>query len=98
MSTLFNDGSHVRETFASALKTLVNGLAKTNEHVSFRLNVQDGENVQISCNHSYACEHITFIDELDSEILAYGVAIVIETDFRNDSRETTIFVVCDDEL
>ena len=98
MSTLFNDGSHVRETFASALKTLVNGLAKTNELVKFRLNVQDGESVQISCDHSFACEHIAFIDELDSEILAYGVAIVIATDYRNDSRENTIFVVCDDEL
>lgn len=98
MSTLFNDGSHVRETFASALKTLINGLAKDNEPVNFRLNVQDGESVQISCNYSYACEHISFMDELDSEILAYGVAIVIETDFRNDSRETTVFVVCDDEL
>ena len=98
MSTLFNDGSHVRETFASALKTLVNGLAKTNEHVSFRLNVQDGEDVQISCNHSYACEHISFIDELDSEILTHGVAIVVATDYRTDSHETTIFVVCDDDM
>ena len=98
LSTIFNNGSHVRETFASAFKTLVNGLAKTNEHVSFRLNVQDGESVQISCNHSYACEHISFMDELDSEILAYGVAIVIATDYRNDSHETTIFVVCDDEM
>ena len=98
MSTIFNDGSHVRDTFASAFKTIVNGLAKTNEHVSFILNVQDGENVQISCNHSYTYEHITFIDELDSEILAYGVAIVVATDYRPDVDETTIFVVCDDEL
>lgn len=98
MSTIFNDGSHVRDTFASAFKTIVNGLAKTNEHVSFRLNVQDGESVQISCNHSYACEHITFMNELDSEILAYGVAIVVATDYRTDKRENTIFVVCDDEL
>ena len=98
MSTLFNDGSHVRETFASAFKTIVNDLAKENAPVNFRLNVQGGESVQISCNHSYACEHITFIDELDSEILAYGVAIVIATDYRNDSHETTIFVVCDDDM
>lgn len=98
MSTIFNDGSHVRETFASALKTLVNGLAKTNEHVSFRLNVQDGESVRISCAYSYAYEHISFMDELDSEILAYGVAIVVATDYRTDSHETTVFVVCDDEL
>ena len=98
MSTLIKDGSHVRETFASALKTLVNGLAKTNEPVNFSLNVQDGESVQLSCNHSYAYQHITFMDELDSEIMAYGVAIVVATDYRTDSRETTIFVVCDDEL
>ena len=98
MSTLIKDGSHVKETFASAFKTLVNGLAKANDHVNFRLNVQDGESVQISCNHSYACEHITFMDELDSEILAYGVAIVVATDYRTDSHKTTIFVVCDDEL
>ena len=98
MSTLFNDGSHVKETFASAFKTFVNGLAKTNEPVNFSLNVQDGKSVQISCNHSYACEHISFIDELDSEIIAYGVAIVVATDYRTDSHKTTIFVVCDDEL
>ena len=98
MSTLFNDGSHVRDTFASAFKTLVNGLAKENAPVNFRLNVQGGESVQISCDHSFACEHISFMYELDSEILAYGVAIVIATDYRTDSPETTIFVVCDDEL
>lgn len=98
MSTIFNDGSHVRETFASTFKTIVNGLAKKNEHVNFSLNVQDGESVQISCNYSYAYAHISFIDELDSEILAYGVAIVVATDHRTDSHETTIFVVCDDEL
>jgi hypothetical protein len=98
MSTLFNDGSHVRETFASAFKTIVNGLAKKNEPVNFRLNVQDGESVQISCSYSYAYQHISFIDELDSEILAYGVAIVVATDYRNDSHETTIFVVCDDDM
>ena len=98
MSTIFNDGSHVRETFASALKTLINGLAKENAHVNFRLNVQDGKSVSISCMYSYACEHISFMDELDSEILAYGVAIVVATDYRTDNPENTIFVVCDDEL
>lgn len=98
MSTLFNDGSHVRETFASAFKTIVNGLAKANKPVDFSLNVQDGKSVKISCNYSYAYEHISFMDELDSEILAYGVAIVVATDYRTDSHETTIFVVCDDEL
>lgn len=98
MSTIFNDGSHVRETFASAFKTLVNGIAKKNEPVNFSLNVQDGQSVRISCAYSYAYEHIAFIDELDSEILAHGVAIVVATDYRTDSHETTIFVVCDDEL
>lgn len=98
LSTIFNDGSHVDEIFASKLKSLVNGLAKENAPVNFRLNVQDGESVQISCMYSYAYEHISFIDELDSEILAYGVAIVVATDYRTDSRETTVFVVCDDEL
>lgn len=98
MSTLFNDGSYVRETFASALKTLVNGLAKENAPVNFRLNVQDGESVQLSCAYSYAYQHISFMDELDSEILAYGIAIVIATDYRNDSHKTTAFVVCDDDM
>lgn len=98
MSTLFNDGSYVRETFASAFKTIVNGLAKDNEPVNFRLNVQDGKSVQLSCNYSYASDHISFMDELDSEILAYGIAIVIATDYRNDSHETTVFVVCDDDM
>ena len=98
MNTIFNDGSHVRETFSSAFKTFVNGLAKTNEPVNFRLNVQYGKSVQLSCNYSYASDHIAFMDELDSEILTYGVAIVIATDFRTDGDETTIFVVCDDEL
>ena len=98
MSTIFNDGSNVRDTFASALKTLVNGLAKENAPVNFRLNVQDGESVQISCSYSYAYQHISFMDELDSEILAYGVALVIATDYRTDSHETTVFVVCDDDM
>ena len=98
MSRLFNDGSHVRETFSSEFKTLVNGLAKTNKPVSFRLNVQDGESVSITCMYSYACEHISFMDALDAEIQAYGVAIVGATDYRNDKSENTIFVVCGDEL
>ena len=91
-------GSHVKETFASAFKTIVNGLAKKNEPVNFRLNVQGGKSVSISCNHSYAYEHISFMDELDSEILAYGVAIVVATDYRTDNPENTVFIVCDDEL
>ena len=91
-------GSHVKETFASAFKSIVNSLAKQNAHVNFRLNVQDGESVSISCSYSYAYEHISFMDELDSEILAYGVAIVVATDYRGDKTENTVFIVCDDEL
>ena len=98
MSFIINDGSHVNDTFASAFKTLVNGLAKANEPVNFYLNVQDGESIRISCSYSYAYEHISFIDALDAEILAHGVAIVTANDYRNDARETTLFVVCDDEL
>ena len=95
---LIKDGSHVKETFASAFKTFVDSLAKANEHVNFYLNVQCGQSTQISCSYSYAYEHISFMNELESEILAYGVAIVVATDYRTDSHETTIFVVCDDEL
>ena len=98
LSILFNDGSQVDEIFASKLKSLLNGLAKENTPVNFRLNVQGRKSVSISCNHSYAYEHLSFIDELDSEILAYGVAIVVATDCRTDKCENTIFVVCDDEL
>ena len=98
MSTIFNDGSHVRETFASALKTLINGLAKKNEPVNFSLNVQDGQSVRISCAYSYAYQHISFMDALDSEIREHGIAIVIATDYRSDTVENTVFVVCDDEL
>ena len=98
MSTIFNDGSHVRETFASAFKTIVNGLAKENAPVNFKLNVQGGESVQISCSYSYAYQHISFMDELDSEVLTHGVAIVVATDYRENARENTVYVVCDDEL
>ena len=93
MSTLIKDDAHVHEIFASTFKTLVNGLAKKNEPVSFSLNLQGGQSVRISCAYSYAYEHISFIDELDTEVLAYGVAIVVATDYRNDSHEKTVFVV-----
>ena len=98
MSIIFHDGSLVDEIFESKLKSLLNGLAKENAPVNFRLNVQGGKSVSISCNHSYAYEHINFIDELDSEILAYGVAIVVATDYRVDKTENTVFVVCDDDM
>ena len=95
---IFDDGSYVRETFASAFKALINGLAKTNEPVNFRVNVQGGENISISCNNSYACEHISFMDALEAEISTHGVAIVVATDYRTKEYSNTVFVVCDDEL
>lgn len=98
MSILFKDGSHVDEIFASKLKSLVNGLAINNELVKFRLNQQNEETVNLSCDHAFACEHITFMNALDSEIRENGIAIVIATDYRTDNPENTIFVVCDDEL
>lgn len=98
MSIMFHDGSHVDETFASAFKTLVNGLAMDNELVKFRLNQQDAVTVNLTCDHAFACDHITFMNALDSEIREHGIAIVIAIDYRHDDVETTIFVVCDDEL
>ena len=86
------------EIFASKLKSLVNGLAIDNELVKFRLNQQDAETVNLSCDHAFACDHITFMNALDSEIQENGIAIVIATDYRHDTVENTIFVVCDDEL
>ena len=97
MSTMFHDGSHVEEIFASKLKFLVNGLAIDNEHVNFHLNKQDAVTVSLSCDHAYASEHITFMNALASEIQDHGIAIVIADDYRPDTVETTIFVVCDDD-
>ena len=90
-------GSHVKETFASEFKSFANDLAKQNEPVSFKLNVQDGVGVSMTCHYSSAYEHITFIDALNAEISAHGVAIVVATDYRPEDLETTIFVVCDDD-
>ena len=98
MSTIFNDGSHVDEIFASKLKSLVNGLSIDNELVKFRLNQQDAITVNLSCDHAFAREYITFMKALDSEIREHGIAIVIATDYRPEENENTIFVVCDDEL
>ena len=89
-------GSHVKETFASAFKSFVDTLAWKNVPVRFRLNVQDGDCVSMCCNYPYAYEYITFIDKINAEVSAHGVAIVVATDFRNDNTVTTIFVVCDD--
>lgn len=91
-------GSHVKETFEKEFKTLVNGLAIDNEHVKFHLNQQDAITINLSCDHAFAYEHITFINALDSEIREHGIAIVIATDCRPEVNEDTIFVVCDDEL
>ena len=98
MSIMFQDGSHVDEVFASKLKALINGLAIDNELVKFRLNQQDAITVNLSCDHAFACEYITFMNALDSEIRKHGIAIVIATDYRGEEYENTIFVVCDDEL
>lgn len=98
-TTCFDNGSHVKEIFASKLKTLVSGLSLDNASVVLSLNQQDvDENITLYCNHGYAYEYITFMNALDSEILAYGVAIVIAKDNRESDRKDTIFVVCGDEL
>lgn len=98
MSTVFNDGSHVDEIFASKFKTLVNGLAITNKLVSFRLNQQDAQSVTLSCDHAFTCDYLNFMNALDSEILAFGIAIVVAIDYRENARENTVYIVCDDEL
>lgn len=98
MSILFKNGSHVDEIFASKLKSLVNGLAIDNEPVNFHLNQQDAVTVNLSCDHAFAREHITFMNALDSEIQEHGIAIVIATDYRPEEYETTVFVVCDDDM
>ena len=89
-------GSYVKETFESDFKSLVNGIAMRNDSVNMYLNTQDDEGAHLLGNHAYAYEYIAFIDALDSEISAHGMAIVVATDYRN--HENTIFVVCDDEL
>ena len=98
MSILFKNGSHVDEIFASKLKSLVNGLSIDNEPVKFRLNQQDAITVNLSCDHAFAREYITFMNALDSEIREHGVAIVIAIDYRGEEYENTVFVVCDDDM
>ena len=90
---IINSGSHVKETFASAFKSLVNGLAKQSEPVIFKLNVQDDEGASMRCKCSYTYEYLTFIDALNAEIWTHSVAIVVATDYRTDDHETTIFVL-----
>ena len=91
-------GSHVKETFASAFKSIVNDIAMRNVSVNMYLNVQDGEGAHLLGNHAYAYEYIAFMNALEAEISTHDVAIVVATDYRHDTVENTIFVVCDDEL
>ena len=91
-------GSHVKETFESDFKSLVNGIAMRNDSVNMYLNTQDGKGAHLLGNHSYAYEYLEFMNALDSEIREHGIAIVIATDYRSEEYENTIFVVCDDEL
>ena len=94
----FYPGSHVKETFASAFKMDLLTLVKANEPVSFTMNVQDDEDAAIICRYSSAYEYLTFIAALNAEVSANDVAIVVATDYRPDTVETTILVVCGDEL
>ena len=89
-------GSHVKETFESDFKSLVNDIAMRNVAVNMYLNVQDGEGAHLLGNHAYAYEYIAFMNALDSEIREHGIAIVIATNYRTDIHDTTVFVVCDD--
>ena len=91
-------GSHVKETFESDFKSLVNDIAMRNVSVNMYLNVQDGEGAHLLGNHAYAYEYIAFMNALEAEISTHGVAIVVVTYYSNDVHDTTVFVVCDDEL
>lgn len=96
MSTLIKDGSHVDEIFASSFKDFIKINAKDIELIRFSLNVSDESTIIFSCISGSAPEYIEFIDALDTELLNNDIAIVIATDYRFDSDETTIFVVCND--
>lgn len=96
MWIMFQDGPRVEEIFASEFKTFADGIAKVSAPVKLMLNVQSGESVSISCDHAFAYEHITFMDALDSELQEHGIAVVLETDYRPDTVENTVFVVCYD--
>lgn len=86
-------GSSVKETFESDFKSLVKGIAMRNDSVNMYLNTQDGKGEDLLGNHAYAYEYITFMDALEAEISAHGVAIVVATDNRT-AHDTTVFVVC----
>lgn len=96
MSMTLKDGSHVHEIFASAFKQRVNGLVLGNEPIALRLNQQDTEHKTLYSDYAFACDLVGFLKSLDNEIMAHGIAIVVATDYRTDSHETTVFVVCDD--
>lgn len=96
MSTLIKDGSHVDEIFASSFKDFIKTNAKDIELIRFSLNVSDESTITFSCISGSAPKYIEFIDALDTELLNNDIAIVIETDYRYDSYETTIFIVCND--
>lgn len=96
MSTLINDGSHVIEMFKSSFEDTIKIYTKYNESITFSLNIKDRNTVRFSCQFGTASEYIKFIDELYTELLNNDIAIVIATDYRFDSNETTIFVVCND--
>jgi hypothetical protein len=96
MSTLIKDGSHVIEMFASSFEDFIKINTKDNEFTRFSLNVKDAKMITFSCISGSASEYIEFIDALDAEIKYNDIAIVIATDYRYYSDETTIFVVCND--
>lgn len=96
---IFKDGSHVIEMFASSFKDFIKINTKDKEFIRFSLNVSYDSTIRLSwfsCLSGSASEYIDFIDALDAELKYNDIAIVIATDYRYDSIETTIFVVCND--
>ena len=99
MSTLIKDGSHVIEMFASSFEDFIKTHTKYktyNGFSHFSLNVKNAKTIEFSCISGSASEYIEFIDALDAELKTNDIAIVIATDYKHDSDETTIFVVCND--
>lgn len=96
MSTLINDGSHVIEMFKSSFEDFIKINTKDKEFIRFSLNVSDDSTIRFSSLSGSASEYIELIDALDVELQNNDIAIVIATDYRYDSDETTIFVVCND--
>lgn len=96
MSTLINDGSHVIEMFKSSFEDFIKINTKDKEFIRFSLNVSDDSTIRFSSLSGSASEYIELIDALYVELQNNDIAIVIATDYRYDSDETTIFVVCND--